>query len=116
MSLRIGYLLPTRERITAGQPQAVPLLELAERAERLGFDSSAIFAHPATLIDRQRGVEANHAFRSARPRCFPWLARPAVPHPAMPAAQAPVHAGGFQRRALSNPQTGPSGPAPARPP
>src|SRR5438094_5152717 len=33
------YLLPTRERIMAGQPQAAPLLELAERAERLGFDS-----------------------------------------------------------------------------
>ena len=39
MSIRIGYLLPTRERIMAGQPQAAPLLELAERAERLGFDS-----------------------------------------------------------------------------
>jgi Luciferase-like monooxygenase len=39
MSIRIGYLLPTRERIMAGQPQTTPLLELAERAERLGFDS-----------------------------------------------------------------------------
>jgi len=39
MSIHIGYLLPTRERIMAGQPQAAPLLELAERAERLGFDS-----------------------------------------------------------------------------
>ena len=39
MSIRIGYLLPTRERVMAGQPQAAPLLELAERAERLGFDS-----------------------------------------------------------------------------
>src|SRR6266571_7801966 len=39
MSIRIGYLLPTREHIMAGQPQALPLLELAERAERLGFDS-----------------------------------------------------------------------------
>src|SRR6516162_296642 len=29
----------TRERVMAGQPQAAPLLELAERAERLGFDS-----------------------------------------------------------------------------
>ena len=40
MSIRIGYLLPTRERIMAEQPQAAPLLELAERAERLGFDFS----------------------------------------------------------------------------
>src|SRR5262249_39439174 len=39
MSIRIGYLLPTRERVMAGQPQAAPLLELAEGAERLGFDS-----------------------------------------------------------------------------
>ncbi len=39
MSPRIGYLLPTREQIMAGRPQAAPLLELAERAERLGFDS-----------------------------------------------------------------------------
>src|SRR5467141_3406914 len=39
MSIRIGYLLPTRERVMAGQPQASSLLELAERAERLGFDS-----------------------------------------------------------------------------
>src|SRR5437899_10659697 len=39
MSIRIGYLLPTREHIMAGQPQALPLLELAERAQRLGFDS-----------------------------------------------------------------------------
>ena len=35
MSTRIGYLLPTRERIMAEQPQAAPLLELAERAERV---------------------------------------------------------------------------------
>jgi alkanesulfonate monooxygenase SsuD/methylene tetrahydromethanopterin reductase-like flavin-dependent oxidoreductase (luciferase family) len=39
MSPRIGYLLPTREHIMAEQPQAAPLLELAERAQRLGFDS-----------------------------------------------------------------------------
>jgi alkanesulfonate monooxygenase SsuD/methylene tetrahydromethanopterin reductase-like flavin-dependent oxidoreductase (luciferase family) len=39
MSIRIGYLLPTREHIMARQPQAKPLLELAERAEGLGFDS-----------------------------------------------------------------------------
>ena len=39
MSPRIGYLLPTREQIMAGRPQAAPLLQLAERADRLGFDS-----------------------------------------------------------------------------
>src|SRR6516225_7548417 len=35
MFIRIGYLLPTRERIMAEQPPAAPLLELAERAERV---------------------------------------------------------------------------------
>jgi alkanesulfonate monooxygenase SsuD/methylene tetrahydromethanopterin reductase-like flavin-dependent oxidoreductase (luciferase family) len=39
MAARIGYLLPTREKIMAGEPDAAPLLALAERAERLGFDS-----------------------------------------------------------------------------
>ena len=37
--MRIGYLLPTRERIMEGRPDAAPLLKLAERAASLGFDS-----------------------------------------------------------------------------
>lgn len=36
---KLGYLLPTRERIMAGQHETGPMLELAERAEKLGFDS-----------------------------------------------------------------------------
>jgi alkanesulfonate monooxygenase SsuD/methylene tetrahydromethanopterin reductase-like flavin-dependent oxidoreductase (luciferase family) len=39
MAPRIGYLLPTRERVMEGRPQTGPLLALAERAEALGFDS-----------------------------------------------------------------------------
>jgi alkanesulfonate monooxygenase SsuD/methylene tetrahydromethanopterin reductase-like flavin-dependent oxidoreductase (luciferase family) len=39
MALRIGYLLPTRERVMSGEPQAAPLLVLAERAASLSFDS-----------------------------------------------------------------------------
>ena len=39
MAPRIGYLLPTRERVMEGRPEAASLLTLAERAERLGFDS-----------------------------------------------------------------------------
>lgn len=35
----IGYLLPTRERVMEGRPETAPLLELAARAEGLGFDS-----------------------------------------------------------------------------
>src|SRR6266852_6602547 len=36
---RLGYLLPTRERIMEGRPETASLLALAERAEALGFDS-----------------------------------------------------------------------------
>lgn len=39
MAPRIGYLLPTRERVMERRPEAAPLLALAERAEGLGFDS-----------------------------------------------------------------------------
>ena len=48
MSIRIGYLLPTRERVMAGQPQAAPLLELAERAGRLGFEATAPAKSPTS--------------------------------------------------------------------
>ncbi len=37
--VKIGYLLPTREQIMQGRPEARPLLALAEKAEGLGFDS-----------------------------------------------------------------------------
>lgn len=36
---RLGYLLPTRERIMEGVHETGPLLALAEKAEALGFDS-----------------------------------------------------------------------------
>jgi alkanesulfonate monooxygenase SsuD/methylene tetrahydromethanopterin reductase-like flavin-dependent oxidoreductase (luciferase family) len=39
MPPQIGYLLPTRERVMEGRPETEPLLELAARAESLGFDS-----------------------------------------------------------------------------
>ena len=39
MPPRIGYLLPTREQIMEGRPDAAPLLDLAARAEALGYDS-----------------------------------------------------------------------------
>src|SRR5688572_2449802 len=39
MSVRLGYLLPTRESIMEGRPEAEPLMKLAERAEALGYDS-----------------------------------------------------------------------------
>src|SRR5690242_19526075 len=50
MAVRIGYLLPTRERVMQGRPEAAPLIALAERAEDLGFDSiwvgDSILARP----------------------------------------------------------------------
>jgi alkanesulfonate monooxygenase SsuD/methylene tetrahydromethanopterin reductase-like flavin-dependent oxidoreductase (luciferase family) len=39
MPSQIGYLLPTRERVMEGRPDPSPLLDLAKRAEELGFDS-----------------------------------------------------------------------------
>jgi alkanesulfonate monooxygenase SsuD/methylene tetrahydromethanopterin reductase-like flavin-dependent oxidoreductase (luciferase family) len=39
MPPKLGYLLPTRESIMEGRPDAAPLLALAARAEALGFDS-----------------------------------------------------------------------------
>ena len=39
MAPRIGYLLPTREVVMQGRPEAAPLLALAQRAEGLGYDS-----------------------------------------------------------------------------
>lgn len=39
MSVKLGYLLPTRERIMEGLSDTAPILTLAEKAEGLGFDS-----------------------------------------------------------------------------
>jgi alkanesulfonate monooxygenase SsuD/methylene tetrahydromethanopterin reductase-like flavin-dependent oxidoreductase (luciferase family) len=39
MTPKLGYLLPTREQIMEGKPDAAPLLALAARAEAEGFDS-----------------------------------------------------------------------------
>ena len=39
MAPKLGYLLPTREHIMQGRPEAAPLLALAERAEALGYAS-----------------------------------------------------------------------------
>ena len=50
MPPRIGYLLPTRESVMEGRPEAAPLLALAERAEALGYASiwvgDSILARP----------------------------------------------------------------------
>ncbi len=51
MGPKIGYLLPTRERVMEGNPAGGPLLALAERAETLGYDSIWI---DDSLLDRPR--------------------------------------------------------------
>ena len=69
----MGYLLPTRERVMEGRPEAAPLLTLAERAEGLGFDSiwvgDSLLARPrheplallAAVAARTRTVELGTA-------------------------------------------------------
>ncbi|MGE3931774.1 MAG: LLM class flavin-dependent oxidoreductase [Rhodospirillaceae bacterium] len=51
MAAKFGYLLPTRERVMEGKPAALPLLDLAVRAETIGLDSVWI---GDSLIDRPR--------------------------------------------------------------
>jgi alkanesulfonate monooxygenase SsuD/methylene tetrahydromethanopterin reductase-like flavin-dependent oxidoreductase (luciferase family) len=73
MPPKIGYLLPTRERVIEGRPETGPLLALAERAEGLGFDSvwvgDSLLARPrhdpltllAAVAARTRRVELGTA-------------------------------------------------------
>lgn len=70
---RVGYLLPTRERVMEGLPETASLLTLAERAESLGFDSvwagDSLLARPrhdpltllAAVAARTRKVELGTA-------------------------------------------------------
>jgi len=39
MTIRVGYLLPTREGVMAGRHEAMPIVELAEQVEKAGLDS-----------------------------------------------------------------------------
>ncbi len=70
---KLGYLLPTRERIMEGRDETASLLALAERAESLGFDSvwvgDSLIARPrhdpltllAAVAARTRRVEIGTA-------------------------------------------------------
>src|SRR2546423_11344531 len=39
MPVEFGLLLPTRESVMSGRPETAPMLEMAERGERAGFDA-----------------------------------------------------------------------------
>ena len=39
MTVEFGVLLPTRESVMSGRPETAPMLTMAERAEKAGFDS-----------------------------------------------------------------------------
>lgn len=70
---KLGYLLPTRERVMEGQHETAPLFALAERAEGLGFASlwigDSLLARPrhdpltllAAIAARTRQVELGTA-------------------------------------------------------
>src|SRR5262245_32964794 len=86
---KVGYLLPTRERVMQGKPAAVPLLQLAERAESLGFDSIWI---GDSLIDRPRHeplvMLAAVAARTKRVSLGTGVLLPALRNPVQLAHQA----------------------------
>ena len=70
MTPRIGYLLPTREQVMEGRPEAAPLLALADRAEALGYAS--VWVGDSVL---------------ARPRHDPLTLLPALRNPVLLAHQ-----------------------------
>ena len=70
---RLGYLLPTRERVMEGQDDTGSLLALAERAEKLGYDSlwvgDSLLARPRHDPLTLLAAVAARASRSWAPRC-----------------------------------------------
>jgi alkanesulfonate monooxygenase SsuD/methylene tetrahydromethanopterin reductase-like flavin-dependent oxidoreductase (luciferase family) len=88
MTVRIGYLLPTRETIMEGRHEAEPLMNLAERAEKLGYDSvwvgDSLLARPRhepiTLL-------AGVAGRTKRVRLGTAVLLPALRNPVLLAHQ-----------------------------
>ena len=85
---RLGYLLPTRERVMSGQDETGSLLALAEKAERLGYDSlwvgDSLLARPRhdplTLL-------AAVAARTRKPELGTAVLLPALRNPVVLAQQ-----------------------------
>jgi probable F420-dependent oxidoreductase len=89
MAPKIGYLLPTRERVMEGQPDGVALLDLAQRAEGLGFDSVWI---GDSLFDKPRHepltMLAGIAGRTKKVTLGTAVLLPALRNPVLLAQQA----------------------------
>lgn len=89
MTVEIGYLLPTRERIMSGANDVQSLLGLAERAEHLGFDGIWI---GDSLTARPRheplAVLAAVAARVPRVKIGTAVLLPALRNPVLLAHQA----------------------------
>ena len=85
---RLGYLLPTRERVMEGRDETASLLALAEKAEGLGYDSlwvgDSLLARPRhdplTLL-------AAVAARTRRPELGTAVLLPALRNPVVLAQQ-----------------------------
>ncbi len=89
MAPKIGYLLPTRERVMEARPDGVALLELAQRAENLGYDSLWI---GDSLFDKPRHepltMLAGIAGRTSRVTLGTAVLLPALRNPVLLAQQA----------------------------
>lgn len=89
MAPKIGYLLPTRERVVEGRPDGVALVDLAQRAETLGYDSVWI---GDSLLDRPRHepltMLAGVAGRTTRVMLGTAVLLPALRNPVFLAQQA----------------------------
>ena len=85
---KVGYLLPTRERVMEGRHETASLLALAERAEGLGFDSlwvgDSLLARPRhdALI-----LLAAVAARTRKPELGTAVLLPALRNPVLLAHQ-----------------------------
>src|SRR5438552_5911958 len=82
MPVDFGLLLPTRESVMSGRPETAPMLEMAERGERAGFDAVWI---GDSLIARPRHepltLLAAVAARTRRVKLGTAVLLPALRHP-----------------------------------
>ena len=64
MSLQLGYLLPTRERIMVGKHEVQEILALGDLADELGVDS--VWIGDSLLVAAARSSGAHRRHRAAR--------------------------------------------------